>query len=141
MDDIGRLLGGLDASGANPGASASIAGLAQAVQAELHRLDVSSPRKNRLVQLIEVVLEMHQERFDRRQAVGQRTIFGHGTRNNERAGRGCWTHNRAFERGCHRKASGGSTRSTFGNGRRSGDDDARFPEFLLWTWPRGGFGL
>lgn len=34
MDDIGRLLGGLDASGANPGASASIAGLAQAVQAE-----------------------------------------------------------------------------------------------------------
>src|SRR5262245_4459217 len=34
MDDIGKLLGGLDASGASPDASASIAGLAQAVQAE-----------------------------------------------------------------------------------------------------------
>ena len=34
MDDIGKLLGGLDASGANPQASSSIAGLAQAVQAE-----------------------------------------------------------------------------------------------------------
>ena len=34
MDDIGKLLNGLDASGASPQASSSIAGLAQAVQAE-----------------------------------------------------------------------------------------------------------